>query len=208
MAVKKKAKNVRKAQTGSRAKRATKARKAQAGRKAKTAALSDEEMMAAWQRSMTPGEAHRRLAPLVGTWNAKSTFWMAPGAPPSTGDGVSEHRWVLGGRHVEQIYRGTTMGMPFEGIGYTGYDNTQKRYVGSWMDTMSTGIMTSVGTGKPTSSRVAFESRMFDCTSGAEVVFESFVHIRDQNHHSFEMWTRSPAGKRYRAMLVDYTRKA
>jgi hypothetical protein len=35
------------------------------------------------------------------------------------------------------------MGMPFEGLGYTGYDNVKKQYFGTWIDSMSTGIMTS-----------------------------------------------------------------
>jgi hypothetical protein len=41
---------------------------------------------------------------------------------------------VLGGRFVEQRYAGNFMGQPFSGLGYTGYDNYRKKYIGSWMD--------------------------------------------------------------------------
>ena len=48
--------------------------------------------------------------------------------------------------------------MAFQGIGYTGYDNARNRYVGNWMDTFSTGIMTSLGVGKPSDRTMDFEA--------------------------------------------------
>ena len=72
----------------------------------------------------------------------RSSSWMAPGADPMVMDGTSENRWVMGGRYLEQRFNGNFMGMPFEGIGYTGYDNVKKQYWGTWMDNMSTGMMT------------------------------------------------------------------
>jgi hypothetical protein len=106
---------------------------------------------------------------------------------------------------VQQVYRGTAMGMPFEGIGYTGYDNVQRKYVGSWMDVMSTGMMTSVGAGQP--SRMSFKSRMHDAVSKKEIVVDTILRVQDRDHHSFEMWAPAPGGKRFRTMLVEYTRK-
>ena len=120
------------------------------------AAMDEQAMMQQWQAAMTPSVGHARLMSMVGTWRAKTTFTMAPGAPDQVSDGTSVHRLVLGGRFLEQVYKGMNMGMPFEGIGFTGYDNVQKRYVGSWMDTFSTGIMTSVGTGKPDDEKIEF----------------------------------------------------
>ena len=35
---------------------------------------------------------------------------------------------------------------PFQGLGFTGYDNHPKKYVGVWIDNMTTSIMTSSGT--------------------------------------------------------------
>lgn len=75
----------------------------------------------------TPGEGHKKLDVLVGSWNAKSSMWGDPSKPPEVSEGTSEHTWVLGGRYVEQRFEGTFMGMPFSGIGYTGYDITTRR---------------------------------------------------------------------------------
>lgn len=166
---------------------------------------SQEEMMAMWHKAATPAEGHRRLEPTVGSFRTKTTFTMMPGEPSQTSEGVSEHRWVLGGRYVEQLYKGSSMGMPFEGIGFTGYDNVRKMHVGTWMDSFGTGFMHSVGVGRPKDNEMRYESESME-PSGRRVFFESTVRIQDHDHHTYEMWTKAPNGKRYRMMLVEYTR--
>src|SRR5687768_15991808 len=91
--------------------------------------MSAEEkaMMEAWQKAMTPGPQHKQLDGMVGTWNTTVKTWMAPGAPVMETSGTSENKWVLGGRYIEQRFKGSFMGQPFEGIGYTGYDNVTKQ---------------------------------------------------------------------------------
>jgi len=167
--------------------------------------LSQDAMMAMWQEAMTPSDGHRRLEPMAGTWRAKTTFFMTPGDPPQVSEGKSVHRWVVGGRYLEQSYTGTSMGMPFEGLGYTGYDNVKKRYVGAWMDSFSTGLMQSVGVGRPTPAKMNFVAESFE-PSGKKIVFETTLKIADNDHHTYEMWTKAPNGKKLRTMLVEYTR--
>ena len=174
-------------------------------RKKAAKAPNPEALMAAWQKVMTPADSHRRLEPLVGTFQARTTITMQLGADPHVSEGKSEHRWILGGRFVEQHYRSSMMGMPFEGVGFTGYDNAAKRYVGSWMDTAGTGIMNSCGTGKPSDKEIKTIADSYD-PSGKRIWFDCKIRIQDRDHHSFEMWTKAPSGKRYRTMLVEYTR--
>ena len=180
------------------------AKKPASARKPK--AMDPEAMMAAWMKAMTPAEGHHRLAPLVGTFVARTTFWMAPGAPGDSHDGVSEHDWVLGGRFVQQRYRGTAMGMPFEGIGYTGFDNVRGKYASTWMDTMGTGIMNSVGTGKPTESQIGSVCTAWEAGAGM-VEIQGMIRIQDHDHHTFELRRKGPNGKTFRNMLVEYKRK-
>ena len=185
--------------------------KVQAKTKAKTApkrapkAMTEAEMMTQWQAAMTPSAGHARLMPMVGTWRAKTTFTMAPGAPEQVHGGTSVHRFVLGGRYLEQIYKGMSMGMPFEGIGYTGYDNVQQRYVGIWMDTFGTGVMTFIGVGKPNDERIDTVAEAIE-PSGQKRVFENIVRIQNHGRHSYEMWTTGPSGKSFRMMLIEYER--
>ena len=62
--------------------------------------LTQDEMMAAWQAAMTPGDAHHRLDAFVGTWDVAASLWMAPGAPPEISTGTSTTAWILGGRYI------------------------------------------------------------------------------------------------------------
>jgi hypothetical protein len=181
------------------------AAKPKAAAKRAPKAPSQDEMMAMWQKAMSPSLGHARLAPMVGTWKAKTTFVMEPGAPPEVSNGTSVHRMVLGGRYLEQVYKGTSMGMPFEGIGFTGYDNVKQRYVGSWMDSFGTGMMTSVGVGDPTDERIDSVAEGIDPT-GNKIVFDTIFRIQNHEHHSYEMWTKGPDGKKYRVMLIEYER--
>jgi hypothetical protein len=178
---------------------------ASAAPKRKPAAMSEAAKMAQWQKAMTPAAGHARLMPLVGSWKATVTFTMAPGAPAQVSSGSSVHRLVLGGRFVEQTYKGTSMGMPFEGVGFTGYDNVQECYVGSWMDSFGTGIMHSKGAGRPTDDRIDFVAEAIE-PSGDKKVFDTILRIRNHGQHSYEMWTKGPSGKPYRVMLIEYER--
>jgi hypothetical protein len=205
MAVKKKAAGSKPKATAKAAPMAKPKAKAAAASKGKSAAASEAAMMAQWQEAMTPSAGHARLMPMVGTWKATTTFRMAPGEPEQVHGGTSIHRLVLGGRYVEQSYKGMSMGMPFEGIGFTGYDNVKKRYVGTWMDTFGTGVMHSVGVGRPTDDRIDFVCEAIE-PSGKTKVFDAIIRIKNHEHHSYEMWTKGPNGKSYRVMLVEYER--
>lgn len=168
--------------------------------------LDHDAMMAAWQKAMTPSVGHRRLDVFVGSWNAKTTFTMAPGATPDVSEGSSENRWVLGGRYLQQTYKGSSMGMPFEGIGYTAYDNVQEKYLGFWMDSFGTGLMTTEGVGKPKDGVFKSVSTGLDAM-GNVMRLDCVLEVKDRNHHTYEMWTKAPDGKRYCSMRIEYTRK-
>ena len=168
-------------------------------------AMDDKAMMDAWMKVATPGEGHKWLEPVVGTWDAKITMWMAPGAPPQESTGTSENKWVLGGRFVEQRYEGNFMGQPFSGIGYTGYDNYKKKYVGTWMDTMGTMMMVSQG--DAAGKTLSMTSTIDDVMTGKPTNVKSEIKIADADHHVMEMWGPDPAGKQFKTMEIRYTRK-
>src|SRR5437660_8467714 len=84
-------------------------------------------MMAAYAKHATPGEGHKKLEPLIGSWTFAGKFWMDPSAPPTEGRGTAERKWILDGRFVQETVKGQMTGMPaFEGFAITGYDNAQK----------------------------------------------------------------------------------
>jgi hypothetical protein len=168
-------------------------------------AAQHQAMMEAWMKAATPGDAHKALEPFVGTWDVKVKSWMEPGAEPMESAGTSENRWVLDGRWVEQQFKGTFMDMPFNGIGYTGYDNMKKQYVGTWMDNMSTAAMLSTGTGDANVWK--FTSTMDDPVTGKATPVKETITVTDKDNHLLEMWSPAPDGSMFKTMEIRYTRK-
>jgi uncharacterized protein DUF1579 len=172
------------------------------------AAPPDEKaMMEGWARLATPGPGHQALQPLVGNWDAKITTWMAPGAPATISEGVSENRWILGGRYLEQKYDGKVMGQTVSGLGYTAYDNFRKQYLGAWMDTMGTSILEMSGSADPSGKIVSMEGKIDDFMSGKPVSVQSKVRILDDDHNTWEMWSPAPDGKMFKTMEIEYSRR-
>lgn len=176
------------------------------GHKAKSAAAQKAEMEA-MMKAATPGDAHKKLTPMVGTFTSDVKMFMEPGAPPTGGGGVSENTWALDGRWVEQHFTGTFMGMPFSGIGYTGYDNIKKKYVGTWMDSMSTAVMVSSGSAAADGKSFTFTATMPDPMTGKSAQVKEKVTIVDDDHHMLEMWGAGPDGKMFKMMEITYARK-
>src|SRR5262245_13512739 len=173
----------------------------------KTAPSTDEEMMAEMMKLAKPSEGHERLKPLAGTWKTVVKMWDKPGAAaPQVSDGECTDQWILEGRFLKEECTGTFAQMPFQGMGITGYDNAKKMYVGSWIDTMGTGILTSTGTVHKSGKTFTSTTTMPDPASGKPMKARLITKIVDDNTHTFEM--HIPAGtKDFKMMEITYTRK-
>lgn len=176
---------------------------------AKKPEMSPQEKAAmdAWAKSAAAGSEHKLLSGMVGTFKAKVTSYMNPGAPPNVSYGTSVSTWVLGGRDVQQKFTGDMMGQPFSGIGYTGYDNLKQQYWGTWRDNMSTGLMTSTGNTTDGGKTWKFASVATDPMTGKDSKGEMIITVVDANHHNMEMWGEGPDGKNFKMMEIAYTRK-
>src|SRR3982751_3246174 len=95
-----------------------------------------QAVMEIYEQLANPGEPHKQLASMAGSWNTKTKEWMEPGRPPMESEGACEHKMVLGGRFLQQECTGTMMGKTFTGIGMIGYDNHARKYISTWMDSM------------------------------------------------------------------------
>jgi hypothetical protein len=173
----------------------------------KEMSAEEKAAMEAMMKAATPGDAHKNLARMVGRWDATVKMYAQPGAPAQVSTGTSVNKLVLGGRWVQESFDGNFMGMPFSGIGYTGYDNLKKQYVGTWMDTMSTSMMQSAGTGDASGKSYEFSATMDDPVTGKSVMTKSTMTVTDEDHHTMEMWMPAPDGKMFKMMEINYTRK-
>ena len=180
---------------------------AQSGSKQPEMTAEQKAAMEAWTKAATPGAAHKLLDPTIGVWGVAMTTWDAPGAPPTKSVGTAENEWVLGGRFVRQSYHGDFMGMKFEGLGYTGYDNVAKQYIGTWMDSMGTAMMVSTGTADASGKVITMRATIDDATTTRKIAVREVLRIVDANRHEFEMYGTDPSGKETEMMEAVYTRK-
>ena len=179
----------------------------QAKKQAVTPPMDEKAAMEMMQKLATPGEGHKKLDFLTGSWTAKVSSWMQPGQPPTVSEGKSEHAWVLGGRFLEQRFEGTFMNMPFSGIGYTGYDNYKKKYVSVWMDSMGTAMLHTQGTFDAAGKVMTSSGSMDDFTTGKVVNIREKMTTVNKDDVLFEMYGPAPDGKEYKMMEIRYLRK-
>jgi hypothetical protein len=166
----------------------------------------DAAQMQAMMAAMSPGEHHEHLKKLAGNHNYTIKMWQDPTSPPAESTGKRHAEMKLGGRYLEEEYTGTFMGMPFEGLGFMGYDNVAKEYVGTWMDNMSTGIMTLHGTCDKNSWTMTGESS--DPMTGKKWTSRNVLKIVDDNTFTMEMFAPGPDGKEFKMMEMTCKKAA
>ncbi len=163
--------------------------------------------MAAMMALASPGEHHKHLDHLAGTWETTGKSWMAPGAPPTEWKGASEAHWVLGGRYLASTYTGDFGGMPFEGHGLDGYDNLGKQYVSTWVDNMGTGVMYMQGQCSEGGKVHTLHSEMLDPMGGPKVKTRSVTTMVGPDSYHTEMFVTDASGAETKVMELIGTRK-
>ncbi|MCG6964765.1 MAG: DUF1579 domain-containing protein [Acidobacteria bacterium] len=166
-----------------------------------------QAMMEAWMKAATPGPQHQWLAKMAGTWSLEVKSWMDPKAPPTVSTGDATMKMTMDGRYLKEKVNGTMMGAPFQGLGFTGYDNIIKRYVSVWMDNMSTGIMRSEGAYDEATHTMTMTGTYVDPVSGKTKTMKGTSRYEGDNRVVFTYYDTTPDGTEYKSMEITYTRK-
>ena len=176
-----------------------------------------KKMMDEWLALGKPGDHHKHLNQFVGKWNTTTKMWMGgPAAPATETHGTAEIKWVLDGRFIMQESKGE-MAMPsatgemtrtpYNGMGFTGYDNYRNVYVGSWMDSVGTAMYTMKGTADPSGKVFNLYGEMDEPgmkMTGRIVNFRTTIINNDK--HIFEVFDLA-VGTDYKAFEITYTRQ-
>lgn len=177
-----------------------------ADQKTKPAAPQMPPDMAEWMKYGQPGEHHKHMAKMVGTWKAHTKMWPAPGAPPEEGDGTMTVEEVLDGRFFKSEFKGTFMGQPFEGMGLDGYDNYKQKHVGTWVDTMGTMILQFEGTCSEGGKKMEMRAPFDDVMTKKRSYMRSVSMWKDDKTVVMESYSPGPDGKEIKNMEITYTR--
>ncbi len=165
---------------------------------------SADELMAAYMKAGTPGEAHALLARMSGTWDVEVKSWMDPSGQPEIVHGIAQISMGMDGRFSIEKVEGNFMGMPFQGTGVTGYNNVTGEYQSVWFDNMSTALYTY--TGSADGDKITLTGEHKDPVTGEKVKQRSVLTLigNDQMHvDNYE--TRG--GTEAKNMELHYTRK-
>ena len=120
------------------------------------AAPDMQQMMKQMMELAKLNENHKLLASLNGTWSFTVKSWMDgdTSKKPEESKGTAVRKSIMDGRYVAMDVTGNMemagpdgkkKSMTFKGHGMEAYDNVKKKFVGTWMDNMGTGIMMSEG---------------------------------------------------------------
>jgi len=150
---------------------------------------------------------HAVLKMDVGTWTAEATMFM-PGMPEETAPG-EEVNAMLGDFWVVNNYSMDFMGTKFNGQGTFGFDADKKKYVGSWVDSMSPHAMHMEGTWDEATRTMTFFSVGKDPAGVEKKGKSTSVYSKDGNTRLFTMFDLAPDSKDeyVKTMQIKYTRK-
>ncbi|MES2964095.1 MAG: DUF1579 domain-containing protein [Bdellovibrionota bacterium] len=168
-----------------------------------------QEMMKKMTEAGTPGAEHKVLTDLAGDWKVSSKMWETAKGKPQESSGTSSFTPILGGRFVQQMFKGEVMGMPYEGMGLMGYDNVAKKYDTLWVDSMSTGMMKGAGA-FDAKAKVLKEGGTYSCpiTESRVREYRNEIKMVDKNKMVLSMYGKGLDGSpEFKQMELTYVRK-
>ncbi len=166
----------------------------------------DDEMMNKWMEYATPNENHKVLDALVGEWDYALKWWKAPGIKPEQSTGTSKIKWIMDGRFIKHKVEGTSMGMPFKGMGITGYNNETNKYESVWIDNMGTGMVKGSGS-YDAETKTLTEIGTFSCLGEGDKKYHAVIIYTNIDSFMYQWYMPGPDKKQYLAMVINYTRK-
>lgn len=147
-----------------------------------------------------PGLEHEHLQKLEGTWDAV----MEMGGQKSKA--TATYKAICGGMWLESDFEGQLApGLKFQGHGLDGYDQTKKKYVAVWVDSMSSAPLHMEG--NYDDQKVMVMTGESVGPDGKPQKFKTTTEEQDDDHFTFKMYMVQPGGQEELAFTITYTRR-
>jgi hypothetical protein len=150
------------------------------------------------QEPPKPGPEHELLKGMVGTWEAT----MNVGGMEAKGTMV--YKMDLGGLWLTSTFEGDFGGQKFTGRGFDSYDPHKKKYVGVWIDSMSTSPMTMEGT-YDKDKKVLTTLGEGPGMDGKPTKYKSEVELKDKDNMVMKMYM---GDAKEPSFVITYKRKS
>ncbi len=147
-----------------------------------------------------PGPEHAKLQEFVGSWDA--VMEMAGQKTKAT----ANYKSICGGMWLASDFEGDLGGIKFQGHGVDGYNQHKKKYVGMWVDSMSSAPLHMEGDYDPKSKLVVMSGESVG-PDGKPQKFKATTEHKDKDHFTFKMYMVQPDGKEELAFTIAYTRR-
>ena len=158
-----------------------------------------------------PMAEHERLAKDVGTWDATLKTWMTgPDSAPTVSKGVEVVKMMPGGLWAKSEFDGKMGDMEFHGCGQTGYDTKKAKYVGTWVDNMTTELMVMEGSYDAASHTMTMYAKGTDPSSGKAYDAKMTSKNEDDDTRVFTLSMKSEETKAeyVKTLEITYKRRA
>ena len=171
----------------------------------KPGAAADTAAQAPWMPPLPmPGPEHAILKAEAGVWDA--VVEVLGGPAPAISKGSETNTLMGNGLWLITDFKSEMMNMPFHGHGTTGWDPAKKKYVGTWVDTMSTGVMLSEGTYDAGTKTMTSWMEGPDMT-GQMTKMKAVTEWKSPDNRVFSMYMPGPDGKEVATMRITYARR-
>lgn len=158
------------------------------------------------QETPKPTKEHKLLREDVGTWDATVKFWADPNASPTESKATEVNRLLPGGLWLLSEFKSEMGGQPFHGRGQTGFDTVKKKYVGTWVDSMTTAPMIMEGTYDEASKTLTMTGDLE--SEQGKASFKEVVKRQGAEARSFTLYMKpGGAGDYVKIMEVDYKKR-
>ena len=163
-----------------------------------------DAMMMEWmQKYASPGEEHEYFKFFEGDWKFENTTYMGP--EPTKTPGMAHFQMIMGGRYLSGSHEGESGGMPFEGMGLSGYDRVSGEMFSLWIDNHGTGVMESRGSINP-DGKGDMVVGADNSTPWGPTTWRMVTTITGDDSFTFTMYMSSMGQPESKAMEIEYER--
>jgi hypothetical protein len=129
-----------------------------------------------------PEKEHQWLKQFVGQWDSESEAKMSPDQPPMKCTGTMSSR-MLGGFWLVAELTGEMPGMTVTAIQTIGYDPAKKKYVGTWVDSVTTYMWKYEGTVDDSGKTLVLEAEGPNFMAGDKIMkFRDAYTFKSKDH--------------------------
>jgi len=154
-----------------------------------------------------PEKEHEWLAQLVGEWETDAEASLGPGLPPMKCTGTASDR-LVGGLWIVTEQKMAVSDPPMTGIMTVGYDPAKKKFVGTWIDSMTAHLWEYEGSLDKTGKILTLEAEGPNLLAPGKMAnYRDAIEVKSKDHKVLTSSMQGDDGKWTTFMTMNYRRK-